>query len=54
MAGKPWKCRLGVHSYVHEYPRDERLPGPGGGGEVCRLCGKRRGEPGIPLSVSAG
>ncbi|HZB19591.1 MAG TPA: hypothetical protein VE463_07105 [Blastococcus sp.] len=54
MAERPWTCRLGIHSYVREHPRDERPPGPGGGGEVCRRCGRRRGEPGIPLSVLGG
>ena len=49
MAGKPLRCRLGLHSYVREHPREEDFRGPGG--EVCRLCGKRRGAPGIPPSV---
>jgi len=52
MADKPFRCVLGLHSYVREHPRDERLSAPSG--EVCRLCGKHRGAPGIPTAVLGG
>ncbi len=54
MADRPLRCRLGFHSYVPEHPRDEGPRGPDGHGEVCRLCGKRRGPSGIPLSILGG
>ena len=54
MADRTFRCRLGLHSYVREHPRDERPHGPDGDGEVCRLCGKRRGASGIPLSILGG
>ena len=49
MPTKPFRCKVGLHSYVREHPPDERPHRPGG--EVCRLCGKHRGEPGIPQSI---
>jgi hypothetical protein len=52
MTGKPFRCKVALHSYVREHPPDERLHGPGA--EVCRLCGKRRGAPDIPLSMLGG
>ena len=52
MAARPIRCVLGLHSYVREHPRDER---PSlASGEVCRLCGKHRGAPGIPPAVLGG
>jgi hypothetical protein len=52
MADKPWRCRVGLHAYVREHPPGERLGGAVG--EVCRLCGKRRGAPDIPLPLLGG
>jgi hypothetical protein len=49
MAGKPFRCMVGLHAYVREHPPDERVHGPVG--EVCRLCGKHRGASGIPPAV---
>ena len=50
MAGKPFRCVIGFHSYIREHPRDERLHGPNTA-EVCRLCGKRLGAPDVPPAV---
>ena len=44
MAGKPIRCRVGLHAFVVEHPHDERPQGPDA--KVCRLCGKRTG-PGV-------
>jgi hypothetical protein len=52
MAGKPFRCKVGLHSYVREHPPDERLTRFGV--DVCRRCGKRRGEPGIPMGILGG
>ena len=49
MPTKPFRCKVGLHSYAREHPPDERPHEPGG--EVCRLCGKHHGEPGIPQGI---
>jgi hypothetical protein len=49
MAGKPFPCRVGLHSFVREHPTDERPNEPRG--EVCRRCGKRRGAPEVPMGL---
>jgi len=40
MAAKPFRCMVGLHSFVRAHPADERLQGPPS--QVCRRCGKRR------------
>jgi len=38
------RCRVGLHAFVVEHPRDEQPQGPDA--KICRLCGKRTG-PGV-------
>ena len=52
MAGKPFRCKVGLHSYVREHPPDERVHRSGS--EVCLRCGKRRGAPDVPLGLLGG
>ena len=49
MATKPWRCVIGLHSYVRAHPADERLQSPDR--QVCRRCGKQAGDLlGIPAT----
>jgi hypothetical protein len=46
------RCRLGLHAWVRRHPPNERYKGPDN--QVCRLCGKQRGDQDLPPIVFTG